>query len=539
MSYDHLRTLNVLIIIEGVITRWKPFATSHYLTIPPGRIFASSISFQVLEKIKSDIIFAKSKYPTTYHMKHSLTAGGNLRSDASLYVMSRGLRLQKAYITLYFIYGWGTKHECCGPMRFALISPTTWRRANRLSLCERSISVRVVDIWLGEEGDGSQVLLEFVPILDRAQEMYNVMGDHRSILEMPTKDREKYGIPSTFDLRYWALFKVATRPWFERVWIIQEVSVASSAVIYCGEWTFPWTTFIEAIEWAAELGLTTIYNVDDRNNERVLRWMQAKVALGVPQKLLTLLLRHRQASATDQRDKIFALLGLACDSDVVEVDYRKSVEEVYREFTVNILNDGQDLDILGAAHLHVGDGLTKLPSWTPDWSVGNSIIISLHCEHWNGNLLLPSSASGSSISHPQFKENNSILGITGHLFDEIVAVGPAMVLGNPVGANPQDGSIYENWSRSTETWGILSEWENICDARSAKRYVTGENILDAYWKTLCVGIFPEGDFEAGKRAFTSWYNQRRYTKAGWVEPELPQMAIQSPVPRHGSGCFCA
>ncbi len=72
-------------------------------------------------------------------------------------------------------------------------------------------------------------------------------------------------------------------------------------------------------------------------------------------------------SSTDARDKIYAVLGLACDRNQLGIipDYGASAAQVYRDTAVRILETHSTLDILGSAHSNKS---LELPSWVPDWS---------------------------------------------------------------------------------------------------------------------------------------------------------------------------
>jgi hypothetical protein len=233
-------------------------------------------------------------------------------------------------------------------------------------------SAKIVDVWLGEAADGSDTVSTFVPILLDAEQKQRAENDERSIIELTATDRKKYGLPYWMDLRYSSLLLVASRSWFSRVWIIQELSLGSNIVVYCGRWHMPWNSFTQAVEWVIGLGLNIFWQADDGNNEKYLKWTQQKVASGLQPRLLTLLIRHRSANASEPKDKIYAFPSLTCDSDIIEIDYQKSVEAIYTDMTIKVLKKYQDLDILSAAHLH-DDNPKDLPSWVADWSIATLV----------------------------------------------------------------------------------------------------------------------------------------------------------------------
>ena len=376
-------------------------------------------------------------------------------------------------------------------------------------------SAKIVDVWLGEAADGSERLKDFVPSMIETKQKRHSENDRRSIWELSAADRKRYGFP-LFDLSYLSLLKIISRPWFGRVWIIQEISFAAYAVAYCGSWSMPWDSLLEAIEWVIELGVNVIFDVDGYNNEKFLQWTRSKVASGTRQKLLTLLLRHYHAEATDARDKLFALCGLASDSEIIEINYQIPIEAVYTDATTKILIHDQNLDVLASANLHDDGTLKGLPSWVPDWSRDPGVIMPLLLEqgHWESDEN-PWHASGVKLCSPVFKNKGKVLGISGTLVDEVVACGPTLEYMSHGLESLR--KVHQKFSKDMEGVAVLYKWEKIAGARSAEAYITGESMLDAYWQTLCAGLTVEAGFEVSKQRFDFWDDWRKYSRwEGWL-----------------------
>jgi hypothetical protein len=185
-----------------------------------------------------------------------------------------------------------------------------------------------------------------------------------------------------------ALQSFFQRPWFYRVWIIQEVSMARRATIFCGDDVIAWDTFCIACR--------QIQHIVDRTSERSLYldthhrnatglqlysratptdiWRgQAK---GPQRDLLSLLIQYSFFGATNQRDKIYSLVGLAKDCDFAESDasslsppkpdYDKPVSQVYAEWMRYMILKSNSLAVL-----ELCDGICEMPglsSWVPDFS---------------------------------------------------------------------------------------------------------------------------------------------------------------------------
>ena len=94
-----------------------------------------------------------------------------------------------------------------------------------------------------------------------------------------------------------------------------------------------------------------------------------------PANLFELLCRFRDSLATEQKDHVFALVGISSDGDhpAYRPDYRREVEDVYREVAWTTINQYTSLHMLSAAGLQ--DGIANLPSWTPDWTVSPQVFL--------------------------------------------------------------------------------------------------------------------------------------------------------------------
>ncbi|KAM5371570.1 hypothetical protein ACJA88_009557 [Fusarium oxysporum] len=80
-----------------------------------------------------------------------------------------------------------------------------------------------------------------------------------------------------------------------------------------------------------------------------------------------LVVRFMDYEATDPRDKIYALIGLADQTgyDIV-ADYSMPVLEVYRDFAVKMISVTKKLDILQYSTVQDLDA-EKVPLWVPDF----------------------------------------------------------------------------------------------------------------------------------------------------------------------------
>ena len=115
---------------------------------------------------------------------------------------------------------------------------------------------------------------------------------------------------------------IANRPYWSRLWIIQEFTLARNLEIICGN------EIMDEFDFKDMLARATGVDFYDREmstageyTKRFEEWNALTVLLGRHNRLLTnnslyaLLVRHANAQCEDVRDKLFGLLGLLSDND--------------------------------------------------------------------------------------------------------------------------------------------------------------------------------------------------------------------------------
>lgn len=177
-----------------------------------------------------------------------------------------------------------------------------------------------------------------------------------------------------------ALSYLCDRAYWSRIWIVQEVVSASELLFMCGNKTVS--------EDEMNYALRLLRNVDIHTQSR--RGSDTSVGesfsavshsvstskqislmkirrISVATPLIHLLRTFRHLEATDPRDKLFALLGIASDTQELDIhpDYRKSWREVYTNLTRKLVQHGyfEVLTICEATNQ-----LQNLQSWVCDLS---------------------------------------------------------------------------------------------------------------------------------------------------------------------------
>ena len=88
---------------------------------------------------------------------------------------------------------------------------------------------RQVRVWLGEEGNDSGEAMKFV------RRCLNLDDFDRLVQDTPTSSQ------------WAALSTLMRRPWFNRRWIVQEISLAKQAILHCGNDTLDWRDFADCV----------------------------------------------------------------------------------------------------------------------------------------------------------------------------------------------------------------------------------------------------------------------------------------------------
>lgn len=229
--------------------------------------------------------------------------------------------------------------------------------------CERVLA------WLGpvagpkDEADVT-ILADTLPLLDNGASGYRLEeAPHWAMLQ--TRVRR-------------ALALLGMRPWFHRVWILQEfVLSAKPPVLLCGRYTIDFCAFIAA--WNRLVWQTLV----SRGTPPHFQWIASPNAYseikadrarreveghaGIASELLTLLDRANKLRATKEHDQVYALLGLVSNPQALPLslapDYRKPFAKVYHEYMAFLLRETGDTRIFLFGPLGTIPGI---PSWVPD-----------------------------------------------------------------------------------------------------------------------------------------------------------------------------
>jgi len=246
-------------------------------------------------------------------------------------------------------------------------------------------------VWLGEEGDGSTQAIKFLWFIEKTFKV-----NKKPSAEWLTKVVPRDGV---YGKDWEALEKLFCRPWWTRVWTVQEYVVSRELIIYCGEASIPQSIFRRALLGIWQCHGKTLKYDGPWNRNRVLEW-HLRFGEDEDTRSLRLSLTATMAylgyhQATDPRDRIYSLSGIVKDFDLAGVpDYNQPVELLYSKLVQSFVERYRSLDIICFTTLfRSNEAASKrtLPSWVPDWRVRATAMVgplmaSQSGRGWIGNL---------------------------------------------------------------------------------------------------------------------------------------------------------
>ncbi|KAG7411841.1 heterokaryon incompatibility protein-domain-containing protein [Fusarium sp. MPI-SDFR-AT-0072] len=251
-----------------------------------------------------------------------------------------------------------------------------------------------VVIWLGPEEHESLLAISALYWLARESELDKPM-DNFYFEEFSVDLRPlviiwpRYKSSMKKDV-YRALFHFFTRPYWRRMWIVQEVAMGNmNSPVLCGNACISWNDLYKAVgiiatdesrfgreiletvqprilpAWSFEFARDRLLHERTWAPERMWKIHQTMTKIQNNQKiasestkwgeLVRALNLARDSLVTEEKDRVYGILGIKAIADRVHIepDYKLSLSAIYTNFTEELLSGG-DLNILRLASGHGG-----------------------------------------------------------------------------------------------------------------------------------------------------------------------------------------
>jgi hypothetical protein len=239
-----------------------------------------------------------------------------------------------------------------------------------------------VAAWTGEEENGSDLAMAFIDQLNRLKRGSQTLGHNNDNIG------EK------------RFMEFLARPYWRRVWIIQELALGRSVTIHCGQLQITWNALSSSIrkpyldKYAASPDLINIRNLVQ---------FQYDASWNKPVPFLEALRRSSTSLSTEPRDKVFALLSLVYDSAlyIPVPNYKQSLRDISVSMTLSAWSTTSSLDIIPLLAPHCDR--SDIPTWSPNWFALENASLSTAIDY----LMARSPFYLMDLAHPRIPEENS------------------------------------------------------------------------------------------------------------------------------------
>ena len=251
------------------------------------------------------------------------------------------------------------------------------RQILRMSDIYKSASETIC--WLGKEAKDTSLAFELIRILARVNGD-SVWVQYENALNRLYKQSKNHEYRDEYEAHWDAFLQLFGRPYWRRVWIIQEIASSKKVWVQCGSQCVVWEHVVVAVNTLPTAGGRSRISVVSRIFSSDLAFMTDVISIDALRgrvqeakskseygSLWNVMTRASTALATKSCDKVYGLLAITKDGqDIIpHPDYTLSANEIRIMTTAAIIAASDDLDIICYARPL---NCTNLPSWVPQWT---------------------------------------------------------------------------------------------------------------------------------------------------------------------------
>ncbi|KAF9696142.1 hypothetical protein EKO04_005792 [Ascochyta lentis] len=225
-------------------------------------------------------------------------------------------------------------------------------------------------VWLGlSTGDECDLAMKFLARLGSDEDLH-ICPPLMPCVEVEGRDLLSSEITA-------GLKSFFSSPWWSRVWTVQEWILSRNATFQHGLFLLEGRIVQKVVKhwknhvYLQSCCLTVLRHLEGQFMSYYFSKLNyiVKVVQNTHSLPFIISLFRNNCNATDPRDKVYGLLGLARSryENVVSADYTQTVEAAFETATIQMIQQTESLEVL--SHIPSVEPKLTLPSYVPDWTV--------------------------------------------------------------------------------------------------------------------------------------------------------------------------
>ncbi|CBX97652.1 hypothetical protein LEMA_P090610.1 [Plenodomus lingam JN3] len=326
---------------------------------------------------------------------------------------------------------------------------------------------RVV-VWLGPEDESTPLALDIIQRISTGVELtWDHRGINRTLPGSEAQVLEQRPEDSALSPEHWmALSRFLRRPWFSRLWIRQEVQLASEVRVLCGK---------KEVDWGSleKMSVFVEHKMDRKyiGVQEILFCRSLFRYLGSDSLIYTL---HRSSLCNyfDSRDLIYANLSTSTAMSALHIapDYSLTPAQVYKDMTLRYIARFQTLDLFRSCDFETCP--PGFNSFVPDYASPKS----------ESRLFAVHAHAGSQQSYVGTGDGGIV--VRGVDVDGVCKVSPAR---KPLAVRTHEDDNHADIIATYRTWEPPGLMESL--------YPLGGTLLDAFVLLLSNGFCKDAYYD--------------------------------------------
>ncbi|KAJ8118701.1 hypothetical protein OPT61_g373 [Boeremia exigua] len=336
-------------------------------------------------------------------------------------------------------------------------------------------SCSLMYIWLGEPGLVSQSGNPFEMLLHWMEDKH--FHDYPGFSRSQDTGEWIFEDNASYQKMYEVFYDFVSKPWWTRLWCVQELALCPEAVVVMGSWQLPWEAVLKAKENHARHDAGCCAGIPNSMPARYTYFPDHMLYLSQELDLTRMdqivrALRHKLCK--DPRDKIYGLLGLLSSTPIAKIlpEYSWPIRDVYLMYTKEVVRQSNsNLQFLTGSGL--GSTCHQLPSWVRDFAapLRNTEASHENCRYENYEIYDASARSKGEATVTKDDE----LSLSGTFVDRIESVGTVL--------------RHREWIHIIDT---VQSWAQLAGLSSLDRCPNPTLLQERFWRTILADYMPTG-----------------------------------------------